>query len=483
MNFHRFSIFCALVLAALIAPMTSGQFAPNVSRYERSLEQIQRDTILSINPNEPVNERVYFDYGGYLSLGYLSVDDNTNDNHVLRQWEFFPYMRLNLDGVQEIFLRGIIGYRDFNQGDSFTGRGDEPIDGDLDVGYYRFDLARYMSAYRGQKTDYTLTIKGGRDLVYWANGLVLSDRLDGVMIDGGVGRFGLSLVAGVTPVRTVDFDATRPAYDFNTRRGFYGAMASMDVAGHRPYVYGMIQRDYNTHDESTSGPITTRFDYNSYYIGVGSNGPLSDRLLYSVEAVYEGGHSLSNSFTIGGPFISPVPQTRDEIQAFAGDLRLDYLLGDRRNTRISSELIIASGDDDRLSTSATIGGNKPGTKDRAFNAFGLLNTGLAFAPQVSNLAAIRVGAATIPLPDYGVTRHMQFGTDFFLYEKLEDDAPIDEPSQNGRYLGWEPDLYLNWQLTSDLTLAVRYGVFFPNDNVLASVESRQFFFVGLTYAF
>jgi hypothetical protein len=478
------------LLGKLALPTALGLFAlrasaqqQDLARFERSIEQIRRDTILSINPNVPVNQRVYFDYGAYITGGYLSLDDNVNDNHVLRQFEFLPYLRVNLDGVHEVFVRGIIGYRDFNEGDSFDGLGDEPIDGDLDVGYYRFDLARYMSAYKGQKTDYSLTLKAGRDLVYWANGLVLSDRLDGLMIDGSAGNVGMSFVAGVTPTRTVDFDATRPEFDHDTRRGFYGLMANVDIGGHKPYVYAMLQRDYNDADESTSGPITTKFDYNSYYLGIGASGPLGDRLLYSTEFVYEGGHSLSNSFTIGGPFISPVEQSRDEIQAFAGDVRLDYLVGDRRNTRFSGEMIFASGDDDRLSSSDTFGGNKPGTKDRAFNAFGLLNTGLSFAPSVSNLLAFRLGVATIPLPDLGPMRRMQVGSDFFLFEKFEPDAPIDEPSGSGKYLGWEPDVYLNWQLTSDLTLAVRYGVFFPNADVLPSDESRQFIFVGLTYAF
>jgi hypothetical protein len=475
---------CIGAVFGLFALPAFGQQQRDLARFERSLEQIQRDTILSINPNVPVNQRVYFDYGAYITAGYLSLDDNVNDNHVLRQIQFLPYMRLNLDNVHEIFIRGIIGYRDFNEGDSFDGLGDEPIDGDLDVGYYKFDLARYMAAYKGQKTDYTLTVKGGRDLVYWANGLVLSDRLDGVMIDGGAGNFGFSFVAGVTPTRTVDFDATRPKFDFNTRRGFYGLMLNTNIAGHQPYVYAMLQRDYNDRDEElTSGAITTRFDYNSYYLGIGSNGPITDHLLYSGEFAYEGGNSLSNSFTIGGPFISPVNQQRDEIQAFAGDVRLDYLFGDHRNTRASGELIFASGDDDRLSSSDTFGGNKPGTKDRAFNAFGLLNTGLSFAPQVSNLLAFRLGVTTMPLPDLGPFRRMQVGSDFFLFEKLEGDAPIDEPSASGRLLGWEPDFYLNWQLTSDLTLAVRYGIFFPNSGVLPSDESRQFVFVGLTYAF
>src|SRR5205823_8868133 len=98
---------------------------------------------------------------------------------------------------------------------------------------------------------------------------------------------------------------------------------------------------------------------------------------------------------------------RDQIQAWAVDGRLDYLLPDERRTRLSAELILASGDDDRGTTSNTFGGNKPNTNDRAFNAFGLLNTGLAFAPAVSNLLAVRLGGSTFPLPDMGPLRRLQ----------------------------------------------------------------------------
>jgi hypothetical protein len=291
------------------------------------------------------------------------------------------------------------------------------------------------------------------------------------------------LLAGVTPVRTTDFDPTRPSFDHNTRRGFYGAMLSRNVGGHRPYVYGLLQRDYNEHDTLVTGPVTTNYDYNSHYLGIGATGPLTDRLLYGVEAVYEGGETLSNSFVVGGPFLSPVPQTRDDIEAWAADMRLDYLFPDEHRSRLTAEMIIASGDDDRLNTSGTFGGNAPNTNDHAFNAFGLLNTGLAFAPAVSNMLAFRVGGSTFPILDHGPLRRVQIGTDLFLFNKLDRDAPIDEVTSDQRYLGWEPDFFLNWQITSDLTLVARYGIFFPSDDAFRSDESRQYIYGGMTYAF
>jgi hypothetical protein len=246
-----------------------------------------------------------------------------------------------------------------------------------------------------------------------------------------------------------------------------------------------VQQDYNDDDVSFTGGVRTEYDYNSYYLGIGATGSITDKLIYGVELVYEGGDTLSNSFVVSGPNLVQIPQTRDDIQALAADARLDYLFNDRRKSRISGEVIIASGDDDRFSSSTnTFGGNRPNTHDRAFNAFGLLNTGLAFAPSVSNVLIVRVAALTFPLPDHSAFEKLQIGTDLFLYNKLASNAPIDEPTTDERYLGFEPDIFLNWQVTSDVTIALRYGIFFPGSGILNTDDKpRQFIGAGLTYAF
>jgi hypothetical protein len=78
---------------------------------------------------------------------------------------------------------------------------------------------------------------------------------------------------------------------------------------------------------------------------------------------------------------------------------------------------------------------------------------------------------------------MQVGTDFFAFYKFRDNGGFDETTSTGHYLGVEPDFYVNWQITSDVTFVLRYGVFFPNGDVVANDEARQFFFGGLTFAF
>ncbi len=482
---------CGVAVTATAQTDTGTLQRQTVERQRRfsELEQLQLDNRLRANEDVPAGQRALIDYGGYVTLQYFSIDDRNGNNHGLRQPDFVAYGRLNLDAANEVFARFRTSYQDFNRGDSFTGRGNEWTDFELERGYYRFDLAKYEGAYKGKSIPYNVTFQVGRDLVYWANGLVLGEVIDGGILDLSWGNVTAELIAGITPVRTVDFDSSRPNFDHNTRRGFYGGMVTWspdtpDMGKHHPFVYGLIQQDYNSSDFLAQGNIKTQFDYNSYYIGVGSNGSLSDHLLYGVEATYEGGNTRSNSYSISGLSLVPVNQTRNEIKAFAADFRLDYLLTDRRNSRFSFEALGATGDSDRGNSSTTFNGNAPGTSDRAFNSFGLINSGLAFAPEVSNLGFVRFGASTYPFEDVKAFRRLQVGVDYFIYNKFQRHAPIGERSNVGRYLGNEPDVYLNWQISSDVTLAARYGIFFPGSSTLIShSQNRQFVYVGVTFAF
>ncbi|HVT88928.1 MAG TPA: alginate export family protein [Tepidisphaeraceae bacterium] len=478
-------LFGLTLAAATFLPVAGARAQNSAADYRQQLDRLRREQLLQASPNVSAGQRAYFDYGAYLTFTYLTVDDQFHDSHALRQTDFVAYSRLNFDNAHEVLLRVRTGYRDFNNGDSFDGRGDEPIDGDLDIGYYKFDLARYLGAYQGKEIDGDLTVKIGRDIVYWGNGLAMAQVIDGAMVDLVKGPLQVSAIAGVTPVRTVDFDGSRPDFDFNTRRGFYGAMASTGIGEHRPFAYALLQQDYNKDEVLSEGSVKTHFGYDSYYLGLGSTGTLGDRVIYGAEMVYEGGQGLSNSFSQSGPFITQVPQTRDEIQAFAADLRADYLVPDPRHTRVGGEFLLATGDNDRLrSTSNTFAGNLPNTNDRAFNGFGLINTGQAFAPAVSNLIALRGGISTYPFSDIRTLQRMQVGMDVFLYSKFLGDAPVDEATAAGRsYLGWEPDFFVNWQVTSDITLALRYGVFFPSSRAFEDSDPRQFFSTSVTFAF
>jgi len=469
------------VCFAMLAAGATAQGQAGAERFERQLEQIRREMRLMARPEVPPGQRALVDYGAFLSFNLYAVDDVLQDTHILRRTEAVAYARLNMDNVHEFYIRGRGTYDDYNSGDSFDGKGDE-ADGVVELCFYRFDLGRALAAYRGQTTPNNLVVQLGRQFVHWGNGLVLSDTLDGGMVELTAGPLRLELLGGVSWRHMIDFDASRPGFEDNTERGFYGGMLSAQVGAHRPFAYVLVQRDYNDEGPQMIGAAPTRFSYDSWYAGIGAQGSFGNHVVYGVEFAWEGGRGLSSSFDPAT--LAVTDQTREDIEAAALDVRLDYLFGDARRSRLSLETVLASGDDDRLHTSNTFGGNRSGTKDHAFNAFGLINTSFAFAPNVSNLTAVRLGASTFPFGDTsGFLRQMQVGIDLFIFGKFNTDGGFTEPTTDDWYLGWEPDVYMNWQITSDIALALRYGVFFPGSAIVNDEHPRNFFFAGITFSF
>jgi hypothetical protein len=477
------TLFAAVLFATAAAP-ASGQVGDGgvaaLERFERQLERRQRESRVLIDPDVRTGDRVLVDYGALLTPSLFTVQDPHGHSHVLRQYELVGYGRLNFDDAHELFVRGATRYNDFNDGDSFDGDGDEWEEPRLERFHYRFDLARALAAYDGKVIDDNVVVQVGRQLVYWGSGLTLDEVIDGGVVRLSHGDTTLDLLAGVTYDKIVDFDISRPDFRNKTERGLFGGLLRTQAGRHAPYAYVLVQRDWNDDDPLVVDAVTTRFDYDSYYLGLGSSGAVTDQLLYAAEFVYEGGEGLSNSLDADG---AQVDQTDEDVSAWALDARLDYVYTDPRRTRLSGELILASGDKDRQASNTTFGGNRSGSDDHGFNAFGLLNTGLAFSPAVSNLAVVRVGASTFPLPDSARCSQLQVGADVLVFNKLLGDAPIDEPTNGDRFLGVEADLYVTWQVSSDVTLSVRYGGFIPGGAIEDDKSLRNLFFAGITYAF
>jgi hypothetical protein len=474
---------CLILGNAARAQNQLGQTQQQLDRFNQQMEQSEQQTRLMVDQSVPAGDRLLVDYGGYFTAAYVTLDDPTGYNHALRQLELVGYIDLNLDGANEFFARFHSLYNDFNSGDSFDGRRDDYVTPRIERAFYKFDLQKSAAAYQGKKLTGDVAFTGGRQLVNWGNGLTLNEVIDGVSATLSAGDVSLDAVAGVTANFDTDFDTSRPSFRTHTHRGFYGGMLGAKANQQHFYLYGLDQADYNDDPTFMTHGVATRFKYNSFYLGLGASGNLNDNLIYAAELVYEGGNTLSNSFTGSLAATNQVMQTRDRIKAFAFDGRLNYAFADISRSRMDAEIILASGDRDRLSTSTTLGGNKPGTYDRAFNGFGLLNTGLAFAPTVSNLLMQRVGASTFPFTSCAMLRQAQVGLDAFLFEKFERNAPIDEPTTTGRLLGTEADVYLNWQITSDLSFAMRYGVFWGTSVISGDRAPRMFAYTGVTYAF
>ncbi|MFT3684495.1 MAG: alginate export family protein [Phycisphaerales bacterium] len=202
---------------------------------------------------------------------------------------------------------------------------------------------------------------------------------------------------------------------------------------------------------------------------------MSDNWLYFVEGVYQTGQSASD------PLFGL--QSTEDLEAWAARLQFTYVFRDENDSRFQAEVLIASGDPDRRSTTDTVAGNFPGTDDNAFNALGYAFTGVAFAPTLSNLVSIRAGGATFPWRSSEDYHDLQVGVDAILSFKESRTGGIDEPTNDEFFLGTEFDVYANWRITSDLSITSRYGLFLPGPAIPDPDYARHFIYVGVTLAF
>jgi hypothetical protein len=116
-----------------------------------------------------------------------------------------------------------------------------------------------------------------------------------------------------------------------------------------------------------------------------------------------------------------------------------------------------------------------------------VNTGLVFAPEASNMLIPSFAYSLSPFKGNEFFGDTRLSVNAFLYVRADADAPISVPVDAGgsNLVGSEYDFNLDWRIWSDLNVSARYGVFVPNTSLFSDVESepRQFFYVGMTYAF
>jgi hypothetical protein len=439
----------------------------------RNQQRLLRDQVLEqIERESPAAQKTSFDFGGSYSFHLFMYDDGIESSRTFRRNDLRVWSRLTLEnGAHEFYVRGRLSYLDWNTGDAYDGNDDDWEGLDLERGYYQFDLARAMTAYGGAPGPANLRFKVGRDLVKYGTGLALWQVLDHVSLTGSLGNFELSGLVGRTVGSQWDIDQSRPLD--RTRRAFFGAhLVYTGFARHRPFAYVLWQRDHN--DETFPTPLQ-KWDYDSFYAGIGATGELCDNLFYSSELVYESGRSYGDR----PPFFGG-----NDIEAWAFDAELRYLFDHKLRPQLSAEYLFASGDDDRFGSPIDTRGGSRDLDDSSFSAFGYRDTGLSFAPRISNLHMWRAGASFYPFAGRGVLDRMELGTNWFLYWKNQREGAVSDPTANlgSGYLGWEMDYYANWQITTDLTWTVRYGLFFPGE-AFSDQTTRTFVLTGVTWSF
>ncbi|MGD2110682.1 MAG: alginate export family protein [Phycisphaerae bacterium] len=418
------------------------------------------------------SQRALFDWGGWYSHYVFVFNDGVDPTRTLRRHDLRLWGRAVIDdGTHEVYARARTSLLDFNSGDSYD-RNDDDVEGpNLERGYYRFDLTKALRVYRGTRSAIDASLLAGRDLVHFGSGITLATPLDHVSAKARYRGFELRGLVGTTVGSTQDFDFFRTAK--RTRRDLAGLQLTyVAPERHEPFAYAMWQRDRNV---EAARAFFRKFDYDSFYVGLGSSGELGKGLRYTAEVVHEGGRSFSERLFKRG----------SEIRAWAALLELEYLFPGAAKARASVEYLFGSGDSDRFaSPTSTVPGTVGDFVDTSFVALGYHDTGLSFAPRYSNLHMWRTGGSLHPWPEHERLRRFEIGTNWYLFHKHHRGGAVSDPTatRGSGYLGWEMDYFVNWQVASDVAWTARWGMFFPG-TAFDDRSSRMFLLVGLTWSF
>lgn len=468
----KFCILLALgVLVAMSDSQATGEDKTGLRIYEEQLR-------VRLDEQLPGARELGFDAGGWFSYAYFNYTDGAlGRTRTLRQSQLRGWASLNVRGVHQAYVRGLLSWDDWNSGDNpISGRGDD-FDEELERAWYQFDLGKLMRNQTGKAPPVGFKVKVGRQFMTIGTSLVLSVPLDMIRFDVTTSNWDFLAMGGQTveDTRNID-DSDRVAN--HQDRCFYGFQISYKgIPQHRPFAYYLSQSD---HTSSSPAHATQEYDYSSRYLGGGSTGSFGlPGLQYQTEFVAQWGKTYGNSAVAG--------TTRDKIRAMAFDVILEYLFDIPMHPKAGVEYLFATGDSDRsTSATATIGGNRVGTRDNAFNAFGFRDTGIAFSPRISNLHMWAVGGSLFTLESIRLFRKMEVGTKVFFYHKAKAGGPISDTtaSNDARNLGWEWDVFCDWRLTSDVAWTIRYGIFQPGSSFDGGDKSsRHFVYTGVVFSF
>ncbi|MFQ5422882.1 MAG: alginate export family protein [Phycisphaerae bacterium] len=421
----------------------------------------------------PTSQRFRVDYGGWFDAYLFLFDDGRESSRTFRQTEMQLWASLSADrGIHEGYLRMRMTYSDWNAGDSFTPNEDDLDGPNLERGWYQFDVAKALRLHGDRATPFELKLKVGRDFVRTGTGFAISLPLDLVQVQTEFADFETILIGARTPASTENIDRSRPVADHSDRNFWIVQERYLGFDRHVPFFY-IAWQDDNTSEDPPD--FLQKFRYSSRYIGFGSTGELIDHLRYSTEWVLERGRSFGNERFL----------RHDEIKAWAFDHQVEYLFSHKTKPRLSLEYMFASGDTNRLgSPTNAAGGNRKDHVDHGFVGFGFRDTGLAFAPRLSNIHVWRAGGAFRPFAEVEAAKNLELGTDWFVYAKHRSSAAVSDPFADRRsgYLGWEMDYFANYRVTSDLAFTVRFGSFFPG-RAFTDRTTRTFLLTGLSWSF
>lgn len=425
----------------------------------------ERRRVMDERPRGPedVHQSILWDAGGWLHAEFVRLDDEPLEKHrTLRYYDLRLWGELTIERRYTAYLRLQSDHVDFSSGDQFEGEDDDRTHA------ARVDQAFVQADWSGPGDEFT--VRAGRQFLTVGRGLLFNAVAYGAHASYAAGRWGVRGFLAHSLPHDDDIDRSLPNAD-DSRRGFAAVEVSyIPAAYQRAYAVVLVERDFN--DEDPENPLQD-WGYNARYVGLGARGTITGGLGYSAEAIYQFGTSVAAGTT-----------EEEEIRAWALLATLDYRFDSPTSAYLALEYLFGSGDSDRDSVTETVAGNRAGTDDKGFLAFGYVHTGFSLFPRVSNIHILKFGGSLRPLADVDTFRGLEFGMYAYGYWKDEASGAISDSraAREEREVGRELDLFVRWRVFSDVGVSLQFGRFWPGD-AYAEDDPRDFAAASVTYSF
>ncbi len=319
-----------------------------------------------------------------------------------------------------------------------------------------------------------IDLEVGRKYYKIGSGIVFNNISDGFQLGFSTKGFYINALANYTGLLLQD---TNPFnFDYNDFTGVTEEVSDGEInlggaerifAGIVPGLYLGEHEIYGLFIYSPDFEDDKLYKYTTFYGGLGFKGSIISGLGYHVEGIYQGGTSpISDS-------VNPEGETAT-IQAFAVFTELKYLIDHPSKVQVSVKYAAGSGDKDRENAYLS-NGNTYG-KDTLFKSFGLFYRGFSARPEIGNiqLAGLTISGNPFYSLDGESFKHFLFGIQSYSYFKDDgvitgsfgisntfdvQDQSVDRYGSD-KYLGSTLDMFIRWQISSDLYFAQEFGVFF-----------------------
>ena len=406
-------------------------------RYARVLSGILPLLVLVCFPSAAVWPESFIDYGGSLAVT-AGVENDGIETEAL------------LEDTLSLWVSATLG--------RFTLMAQGSMVNSLERSYlFDLDAAKLSGRFPGSPDpDSEFAFDAGRFIFSDFTGYILNDKADGLRLEWNFPFTTVALAAAYTgwvikPNTTVMMSQS-DAIDSLDSEIYYAPPRLIETLllhvpeaflGQDLRITWIAQQDLRREEDY----LLPGDKVNTYYFGVGADGPVLKNLFYDIFGFAGMGTIAHDTHIFSGFFGAGLKYYRQDALSTRYEMRVLYAGGEKGAARFYSDI--------------------GRTESSQFLPISKRDTGIVFSPRMSNIAMLELGYALKPLEP------LQIDIRGFGFWRAAtgpiSESGVDQTDRDNRFLGLELDTRAEWRFYSDFGVTAGLGLFLPASGSLGAM--------------